>query len=113
MRKSMKAKWTAAEVEALLPASDSQGRRYAEPFTNGMMRLGYYAPRGHDPQKPHDQDELYFVNCGKGIFVCGEERLHFDVGDALFVPAGKAHRFENFTDDFAAWVVFWGPPGAE
>jgi hypothetical protein len=29
------------------------------------------------------------------------------------VPAGKAHRFENFTPDFATWVVFWGPQGGE
>ncbi|MFT4561082.1 MAG: mannose-6-phosphate isomerase-like protein (cupin superfamily) [Gammaproteobacteria bacterium] len=113
MPESKKAKWTVAEAQALLPANVSHGRRYAEPLSNGTMRLGYYAPRGHDPQKPHDQDELCFVYCGTGIFVCGDERLQFDVGDVLFVAAGNNHRFEDFTDDFAAWVVFWGPPGGE
>ncbi|MDQ3378133.1 MAG: cupin domain-containing protein, partial [Actinomycetota bacterium] len=34
-------------------------------------------------------------------------------GDALFVPAGVEHRFENFTDDLVAWVVFYGPEGGE
>jgi hypothetical protein len=29
------------------------------------------------------------------------------------VPARVAHRFEEFTPDFATWVVFWGPPGGE
>ena len=31
----------------------------------------------------------------------------------LFVPAGVEHRFDDFSDDFAAWVVFFGPKGGE
>jgi hypothetical protein len=31
----------------------------------------------------------------------------------LFAAAGVAHRFENFTDDFAVWVFFYGPEGGE
>ncbi len=31
----------------------------------------------------------------------------------LFVAAGAEHRFEDFTQDFAAWVVFYGPEGGE
>jgi hypothetical protein len=31
----------------------------------------------------------------------------------LFVAAGVPHRFEEFSRDFAAWVVFWGPKGGE
>jgi mannose-6-phosphate isomerase-like protein (cupin superfamily) len=41
------------------------------------------------------------------------ERTPFDVGDVLFVRAGNEHRFENFTDDFATWVIFYGPDGGE
>jgi mannose-6-phosphate isomerase-like protein (cupin superfamily) len=37
----------------------------------------------------------------------------FAVGDALFVAAGVEHRFENFSDDLAAWVAFYGPEGGE
>ncbi len=29
--------------------------------------------------------------------------------DALFVPAFTPHRFIDFSDDFATWVVFYGP----
>jgi len=35
------------------------------------------------------------------------------VGDVLFVAAGVEHRFLNISDDFSAWVVFWGPKGGE
>jgi hypothetical protein len=31
----------------------------------------------------------------------------------FFTPAGWVHRFEDFSDDFATWVVFWGPKGGE
>jgi mannose-6-phosphate isomerase-like protein (cupin superfamily) len=106
-------KWKAVDVAAMLPPESTVGRRYAEPFTHGTMRLGYYAPRGHDPQQPHEQDELYFIQSGSGTFLCGEERVAFAPGDALFVPAQASHRFEDFSDDFAAWVVFWGPAGGE
>ena len=29
------------------------------------------------------------------------------------LPAGVEHRFEDFTDDFGMWVVFYGPEGGE
>ena len=89
------------------------GERFAVVMTHGSMRTELYAPRGHDPQQPHTQDELYFIHSGQGDFVQGDERHRFKAGDALFVPAGQVHRFENFSDDFATWVVFWGPPGGE
>lgn len=34
-------------------------------------------------------------------------------GDVLFAPAGIEHRFENFSDDFVTWVIFYGPVGGE
>ena len=103
---------TLAEALALLPPNP-EGRRYAEPLRHGTMRLGLYAPRQYDPQKPHEQDELYVVMHGSGTFVHGGERTPFGPGDALFVAAGIEHRFEDFSDDFATWVVFWGPAGGE
>lgn len=89
------------------------GERFVEILRHGSMRTELYAPRGTDPQQPHAQDELYFIHSGRGHFVQGEERHRFGPGDAFFVPAGQSHRFEDFSDDFATWVVFWGPPGGE
>ena len=103
---------TLGEALGLLPP-DAKGRRYAEMLTHGSMRLGLYAPRGFDPQKPHEQDELYLVVHGTGTFVHGGERTPFGPGDAPFAAAGVERRSEDFSDDFATWVVFWGPPGGE
>ena len=89
------------------------GERFAALMAHGSMRTELYAPRGQDPQQPHAQDELYFIQCGQGDFVQGDTRQRFQAGDAFFVPAGQVHRFEHFSDDFVTWVVFWGPSGGE
>jgi mannose-6-phosphate isomerase-like protein (cupin superfamily) len=94
-------------------AHASEDGRYGVLLRNGTMELGFYKPDGVDPQQPHDQDEIYIVQSGSGTFVIGDERKPFSQGEALFVPAGAAHRFENFSDDFATWVVFYGLRGGE
>ena len=80
---------------------------------HGTMELRWYAPKGSDPQVPHDKDEVYVVVSGSGWFRCGDQRVPFNPGDALFVPAHETHRFEDFTPDFATWVIFYGPTGGE
>src|SRR5215207_4101562 len=108
LQTSFRMKITLAETMAALPTA---GQRYTDAARHGTMRLGMYAPRNSDNQKPHAQDELYVVVSGHGEFVCGKTRTNFESGDVLFAPAGIAHRFENFSTDFATWVVFYGPEG--
>jgi mannose-6-phosphate isomerase-like protein (cupin superfamily) len=95
-----------------------EGARSALLLRHGTMTLRYYAPKGRDPQTPHDQDEIYIVASGRGTFALDRdesavERRRFGPGDAIFAPAGFIHRFEDFSDDFATWVVFWGAKGGE
>jgi mannose-6-phosphate isomerase-like protein (cupin superfamily) len=89
------------------------GQRFIEAMRHGSMSVEIYAPIGVDPQTPHDQDELYFVQTGRGTLRIGHEVHAFEAGDCLFVAAGVEHRFEAFTPDFSTWVVFWGPKGGE
>ena len=95
----------------------------------GSMEVRWYAPRGLDPQVPHDRDELYVVVSGTGVFIRseeaarfgddtalslrGDERVAVQPGDALFVPAGTEHRFDAMSPDFGAWMIFYGPEGGE
>ena len=90
-----------------------EGRRSAEILCHGSAEVRWYAPKGADPQGPHDRDEIYIVASGEGTFVRGAERVRFRANDLLFVPAKMEHRFEDFSADFATWVVFWGPTGGE
>jgi mannose-6-phosphate isomerase-like protein (cupin superfamily) len=102
---------TVADGLARLPGS--RGERFVELFRHGTLTVELYAPRGHDPQSPHARDEVYVVVHGSGWFRNGDQRHRFDPGDALFVPAGVVHRFEEFSDDLVVWVFFYGPEGGE
>ena len=82
-------------------------------FAHGSLEVELYAPHGHDPQKPHDRDEVYVVVRGSGTFFDGSERHAVEAGTFLFVAAGQVHRFEDFSDDFVVWVFFYGPRGGE
>ena len=94
-------------------ARPQPGRRSALLLEHGTLAVRYYAPRGTDPRQPHTRDELYVVASGRGWFERGEERVPFEPGDALFVAAGVEHRFEDFSQDFGTWVMFYGPEGGE
>ena len=87
--------------------------RFTEVFMRGTLQVELYAPRGTDPQTPHLQDELYFVQQGSGTYCCADEFMAFGPGDMLFAAAGVTHCFLDFTDDLAVWVVFYGPDGGE
>ena len=80
---------------------------------HGSMYVEIYKPHQTDNQTPHLQDELYIVISGSGEFLNDTVRSVFHPGDILFAPAGITHRFENFTDDFSTWVIFYGPQGGE
>jgi glyoxylate utilization-related uncharacterized protein len=83
--------------------------RFAAVFAYGSLEVEIYAPRGVDPQQLHTRDEVYVVVAGHGKFFCDGETRDFAPGELLFVPAGVEHRFLDFSDDFATWVLFYGP----
>jgi len=104
---------TASIADALARLPGPKGERSVAVFEHGSLLVKVYAPRGSDSQTPHTRDEAYVVAQGKGEFVCGGSRQRFGRGDFLFAAAGEEHRFENFTDDLAVWVLFYGPEGGE
>jgi mannose-6-phosphate isomerase-like protein (cupin superfamily) len=78
-------------------------------WKQGSMSLELFAPKNHDCQTPHSQDEMYVIVRGSGTFVLENQQIDFAPGDVLIVPAGKVHRFSNFTPDLITWVIFWAP----
>ena len=108
----MKPSWHATTRDAQA-APIHEGRRSAQILRHGSLELRWYAPRGTDPQTPHERDEIYVIAAGGAAFVRGTERVQVAAHDVLFVPAGMAHRFEEMSPDFATWVMFYGATGGE
>jgi mannose-6-phosphate isomerase-like protein (cupin superfamily) len=100
-----------ADARKAIPSKD--GKPFALLFRHGSLEVEVFSPKNVDTQKPHSRDELYVVISGNGWFVHEGQRLRFSAGDVLFAAAGEVHRFENFSDDFLVWVVFYGPQGGE
>ena len=84
------------------------GRLSTLAFDDNGLELRHYAPKGTDPQSPHDRDEIYVVISGTGTYRREGEAIPFSAGDVLYAAAHEEHRFENFSADFATWVIFWG-----
>lgn len=103
----------AVALRAARAAPVAAGERSAAVFAHGSLLVRFYQPDSEDRQTPHDRDELYVVADGRGEFVCDGHRTSFGPGDLLFAAAGAEHRFERFSEDFATWVVFYGPLGGE
>ena len=108
-------KFTAEEFlkKLPLPADEKwrEGVWFAEAFTKGDFQLEFFAPRGTDHQTPHDKDEFYIIAQGAARLIKETETIECGIGDAVFVAAGEAHHFENISEDFAAWVIFFRDEG--
>src|SRR5262245_6703044 len=86
-----------------------EGRRSSEVFVDGDLEIRFYAPTGHDPQPPHNRAEIYIVAARRGKFGVADRVEPISPGALLYVAAYEVHRFQDFSDDFAVWVVFYGP----
>lgn len=91
----------------------ASGKEFVEFFTHGSLVVELYKPDKVDKQTPHTRDEVYIIASGTGRFFNAGTIVNFEPGDLLFVPARAEHRFEEFTDDFTTWVIFYGVEGGE
>ncbi len=100
-------------ADALRKGPPPAGNLAVPIFAHGSLEVEMYTPQGRDLQTPHNRDEVYVVARGRGMFFDGTQRHPVEPGSFLFVAAGQPHRFEDFSEDFAVWVFFYGPGGGE
>jgi mannose-6-phosphate isomerase-like protein (cupin superfamily) len=89
------------------------GQHFVSLMQRGSLRVVLSLPVSPNRQSPHAQDEIYVIVRGRGSLFHGGKRDPFGAGDLLFVSAGTEHWFEDFSDDLAVWVIFYGPNGGE
>lgn len=109
---------------------EANGRLYHEFLRVPAMSAGVYvlAAGTTDPQKPHHQDELYYVIRGRARMKIGpiqnilnansggeSDEGHdqeVTVGSLIFVEKGREHRFYDIAEELEI-LVFFAPAEQE
>lgn len=83
-------------------------QRYREFLRVPAMSAGIYvlSADATDKQKPHQEDEIYYVVRGKAKMRLGREDRSVGQGDVIFVEKTLEHRFFDIAEELVLLVVF-------
>jgi len=96
------------EISGLVKQREQQGRRYFEFLRRDVMSAGVYVlpAGGTDPQKPHKEDELYYVVSGGARMKVAADDREVKAGSVIFVAADVEHRFYDISEELVVLVFF-------
>jgi mannose-6-phosphate isomerase-like protein (cupin superfamily) len=99
------------DVADLLGQRDQREHTYAEFFRAGTLSIGLSVwPAGlPDEQKPHAEDEVYYVVADQGRIQVADDDRPVRPGSVIFVAANVEHRFHEIEETLQV-LVFWAPP---
>jgi mannose-6-phosphate isomerase-like protein (cupin superfamily) len=95
-----------------LPAVSAEraqsGKLYLEFLRVPALSAGVYLlpAGGTDPQKPHKEDEVYYVVRGSAMMRVGSEEQEIKAGSVIFVAAKVEHRFFDIREELEVLVFF-------
>lgn len=92
----------------------AKGNAYFEFLRIPTMSAGVYVlPKGGtDSQKPHRQDEVYYVVRGRARMQTGSDHAEVRAGSIIFVEADLEHRFYDIQEEMEI-LVFFAPAEQE
>jgi len=84
------------------------GKLYKEFLRVPMLSVGVYvlAAGSTDPQKPHREDEVYYVVRGHGRMRVGSQEQVVKSGSVVFVAAKSEHLFFDISEELEVLVFF-------
>ena len=84
------------------------GKLYREFLRVQALSAGLYVlpAGGNDPQRPHHEDEMYYVIRGRARFRAGDDDTQVSPGSVLFVAAEVEHRFYDIVEELQMLVFF-------
>ena len=84
------------------------GKSYLEFLRVPAMSAGVYTlpVGGTDRQKPHKEDEMYYVVRGQARMRVGSKDQAISQGSVIFVAAEVEHRFYNIAEELVVLVFF-------
>jgi mannose-6-phosphate isomerase-like protein (cupin superfamily) len=85
-----------------------KNKLYLEFLRVPAMSAGVYVltKGGVDPQKPHREDEMYYVVRGRARMQIGSEHAEVRPGSVIFVEAELEHRFYDIQEELEVLVFF-------
>ena len=96
------------EIRKLLDDRARNARPYLEFLRVPAMSAGVYvlAAGAQDNQKPHDEDEIYYVVSGRAMMKLGATERAVKDGDVIFVERKLDHRFFDIKEELVLLVIF-------
>jgi len=84
------------------------GKSYLEFLRVPALSAGVYTlpAGGTDLQKPHQEDEMYYVVRGRARMKVGTEDRAVSEGSVVFVAAQVEHRFYDIAEELVVLVFF-------
>jgi mannose-6-phosphate isomerase-like protein (cupin superfamily) len=84
------------------------GRSYLEILRVPALSAGVYvlAADAKDSQRPHKEDELYYVVRGRARMRVASEEHEVTEGSVIFVAAGVQHYFHEIREELTVLVFF-------
>ena len=92
-----------------LLAERAQGKKpYLEFLRVPSLSMGLYVlpASGVDGQKPHNEDEVYYVVRGRAVINVAGEDQPVEPGSLVFVAAHVPHHFHTISEELAVLVFF-------
>ena len=96
------------QIDQLEQQRARAGKSYLEFLRVPAMSAGVYIlpAGGTDLQKPHQEDEMYYVVRGRARMKVGAEDRAVSQGSVIFVAAQVEHRFYEIAEDLELLVFF-------
>ncbi len=98
----------AYEISNLINVQQEHLKPYYEFLRHPSLSMGLYvlSEGGVDRQKPHTEDEVYYVISGRGVInVAGEDRA-VKSGSIVYIGAKVEHFFHLITEKLVILVLF-------
>lgn len=96
------------EFTELTQQREKSGKLYLEFLKVPSLSMGLYGLKAgsKDPQKPHAEDEVYYVVSGHGKVFVENQDCEVKKGSIVYVAANAEHRFHSITEDLCILVFF-------
>src|SRR5215211_1489436 len=98
----------AFELKQVAEERANLGKLYLEFLRVPSISAGLYVLEAGnvDPQRPHTEDEIYYVVRGSATIRVADEDQRVGPGSVIYVAAGVPHRFHAIEEDLEILVIF-------